>query len=32
MSKEEKVGLMRELVRADEKLCANPFFQSVRAL
>ncbi|KAK1753064.1 muts domain V-domain-containing protein [Echria macrotheca] len=32
MSKEEMVARMRELVAADEKLLANPFFQSVKAL
>jgi len=32
MSKEEMVKRMRELVKADEKLVANPFFTSVKAL
>jgi DNA mismatch repair protein MSH2 len=32
LSREEMVGKMRELVAADEKLLANPFFQSVKAL
>ncbi len=32
MSGEEKVEMMRELVRKDEKLRANPFFRSVKAL
>jgi DNA mismatch repair protein MSH2 len=32
MTKEEMVAKMRELVMADEKLLANPFFQSVKAL
>jgi DNA mismatch repair protein MSH2 len=32
MSKDEKIALMRELVKGDEKLLANPFFQSVKAL
>ncbi|KAH8880332.1 DNA mismatch repair protein msh-2 [Thozetella sp. PMI_491] len=32
MSRDEAVAKMRELVEQDEKLQANPFFQSVRAL
>lgn len=32
MSTEEKVGKMRELVMANEKLLANPFFARVKAL
>jgi DNA mismatch repair protein MSH2 len=32
LSQEEMVGKMRELVKGDEKLLANPFFQSVKAL
>jgi DNA mismatch repair protein MSH2 len=32
MSKEEMVNKMKELVKGNEKLLANPFFQSVRAL
>jgi DNA mismatch repair protein MSH2 len=32
LSKEEMVSKMRELVKGDEKLLANPFFQSVKAL
>ncbi|TVY41489.1 DNA mismatch repair protein [Lachnellula occidentalis] len=32
LSRDEKVELMRELVKGDEKLLANPFFQSVKAL
>jgi len=32
MTQEEMVAKMKELVLADEKLLANPFFQSVRAL
>jgi len=32
MSKEEMVAKMKELVQKDEKLLANPFFQSVKAL
>ena len=32
MSKEEKVAKLKELVSADAKLLANPFFQSVKAL
>ncbi|RWA03534.1 hypothetical protein EKO27_g11568 [Xylaria grammica] len=32
MSKEEMIGRMRELVMADEKLLANPFFTAVKAL
>ncbi|RDL32552.1 DNA repair protein MutS, III [Venustampulla echinocandica] len=32
LSKEEKIGVMRDLVKGDEKLLANPFFQSVKAL
>jgi DNA mismatch repair protein MSH2 len=32
MTKEEMVAKMRDLVMADEKLLANPFFQSVKAL
>jgi DNA mismatch repair protein MSH2 len=32
LSKEEMVAKMRELVKGDEKLLANPFFQSVKAL
>ncbi|KAH7018324.1 DNA mismatch repair protein msh-2 [Microdochium trichocladiopsis] len=32
MSKEEMVKRMRELVKADEKLVANPFFTAVKAL
>jgi DNA mismatch repair protein MSH2 len=32
MSKQEKIDLMRELVKGDEQLLKNPFFQSVRTL
>ncbi|KAI2779983.1 muts domain V-domain-containing protein [Daldinia loculata] len=32
MSKEEMVSRLRELVKKDEKLLANPFFTAVRAL
>jgi DNA mismatch repair protein MSH2 len=32
LSREEMVGKMREMVKGDEKLAANPFFQSVKAL
>jgi DNA mismatch repair protein MSH2 len=32
MTKEEMIAKMKELVMADEKLLANPFFQSVKAL
>lgn len=32
LSKEDMVIKMRELVKADEKLLMNPFFQSVKAL
>lgn len=32
LSKEEKIGKMRDLVKGDEKLLANPFFQSIKAL
>ncbi|KAI9707133.1 MAG: MutS-like protein [Candelina mexicana] len=32
LSGEEKVQKMREIVKADEKLLANPFFKSVKAL
>ena len=32
LSKDEKINKMRELVKGDEKLLANPFFQSVEAL
>jgi DNA mismatch repair protein MSH2 len=32
LSKDEMVEKMRELVKGDEKLLANPFFQSVKAL
>ncbi|KAG9250582.1 DNA mismatch repair protein MSH2 [Emericellopsis atlantica] len=32
MSREEQVAKLKELVGADEKLLANPFFQSVKAL
>ncbi|KAI0965842.1 DNA mismatch repair protein msh-2 [Xylaria arbuscula] len=32
MSREEMIGRMRELVMADEKLLANPFFAAVKAL
>lgn len=32
LSSEEMVERMRDLVKGDERLCANPFFQSVRAL
>ncbi|TVY15087.1 DNA mismatch repair protein msh-2 [Lachnellula arida] len=32
LSRDEKVEMMRELVKGDEKLLANPFFQSVKAL
>lgn len=32
LSKEDMVAKMRELVRADENLLKNPFFQSVKAL
>jgi len=32
MSKEEMIAKMKELVAADEKLLANPFFQSIKTL
>ncbi len=32
MTKEEMVARLRELVAGDEKLLANPFFQSVKTL
>ncbi|KAH8174814.1 mutS domain V domain-containing protein [Sarocladium implicatum] len=32
MSKEDKIAKLKELVGADAKLLANPFFQSVKAL
>jgi DNA mismatch repair protein MSH2 len=32
MSKEDMVARLKELVAADEKLLANPFFQSIKAL
>ncbi|KAL2163515.1 hypothetical protein VTH06DRAFT_5573 [Thermothelomyces fergusii] len=32
MSKTEMVARLREMVKKDEKLLANPFFQSIRAL
>ncbi|TAQ84717.1 hypothetical protein B7494_g6956 [Chlorociboria aeruginascens] len=32
LSREEMVGKMKELVMGNEKLLANPFFQSVKAL
>ncbi|CAJ2509227.1 Uu.00g142530.m01.CDS01 [Anthostomella pinea] len=32
MSREEMVGRMRDLVKADERLLANPFFAAVKAL
>lgn len=32
LSKDEKISKMKELVKGDEKLLANPFFQSVKAL
>ncbi|KAM0261287.1 hypothetical protein ACHAQJ_002318 [Trichoderma viride] len=32
LSREEQVAKLKELVAADEKLLANPFFQSVKAL
>ena len=32
MSREEMIGKMKELVMGNEKLLANPFFQSVKAL
>ena len=32
MSKEDKVAKLKELVGKNEKLLANPFFQSVKAL
>jgi len=32
LSQEEMVSKMRELVKGDEKLLANPFFQSIKAL
>lgn len=32
LNKDEMVSKMRELVKGDEKLLANPFFQSVKAL
>ena len=32
MTKEEQVAKLKELVAADSKLLANPFFQSVKAL
>ncbi|KAH8590908.1 muts domain V [Bisporella sp. PMI_857] len=32
LSQEEMVNKMREMVKGDEKLLANPFFQSIKAL
>jgi DNA mismatch repair protein MSH2 len=32
MSKEEQVQRMRDLVKGDEELRANPFFKTVTAL
>ncbi|KAK5190457.1 MSH2 protein [Exophiala xenobiotica] len=32
MSKDEKLKLMRDMVKSDERLMANPFFQSIKAL
>jgi DNA mismatch repair protein MSH2 len=32
MTKEEKIKRMRELVKADDRLMANKFFQSIKAL
>jgi DNA mismatch repair protein MSH2 len=32
MSKEEMAGRLRELVKGDQRLSANPFFRSVEAL
>ncbi|KAG9237861.1 DNA mismatch repair protein msh-2 [Amylocarpus encephaloides] len=32
LSTDEKVSLMKDLVKGDEKLLANPFFQSIKAL
>ena len=32
MSKDEKIKLMRELVKGDEALMGNKFFQSVKTL
>ena len=32
LSKEDQVGKMRELVKGNQKLLENPFFQSVKAL
>ena len=32
MSREDMVGRMRELVKSDEKLLANPFFMNLRTL
>ena len=32
MSKEDLVGKMKELVKGNDKLLANPFFQSIKAL
>jgi len=32
MTKEEMIAKMKELVMTDEKLLANPFFQSIKAL
>ncbi|KAL3426256.1 DNA mismatch repair protein msh-2 [Phlyctema vagabunda] len=32
LSKEEMVSKMRELIKGDEKLLGNPFFQSIKAL
>jgi DNA mismatch repair protein MSH2 len=32
LTKDEKLQLMREMVKGDERLMANPFFQSVRTL
>ncbi|KAH6682879.1 DNA mismatch repair protein msh-2 [Halenospora varia] len=32
LSKDEKISKMRELVKGDEKLLANPFFQSIKTL
>ncbi|KAK4937555.1 MSH2 protein [Elasticomyces elasticus] len=32
MTKDDKLKLMRDMVKSDERLMANPFFQSVKAL
>jgi len=32
MTKEEKIKRMRELVKADDRLMGNKFFQSIKAL